>query len=86
MALFQCFYFFDGVIREWENIECSGEESLKEFLIKQLVGEIWDAAEAWRHDTLVCRVEQLPGGVVDCSPDCPMRTSRAASPAQGSLA
>jgi len=72
MALFQCFYFSNGIVAYWENRECSADGSLRELFRQQLLREEWHTAEAWRCDSLICRVERLPNGLVDCSPDCPI--------------
>ena len=85
MASFQCFFFLGGHIADWENIEHSADAYLQEFLRKRLVDEGWDVAEACRDSILICRVEQRPGGLPDCSPDCPMQTDRTDSPPRAVL-
>ncbi|HZT18366.1 MAG TPA: hypothetical protein VFA23_03125 [Dongiaceae bacterium] len=71
MALFQCFFFSDGRIGYWENIERDTEASLRSKLLNMLCDGEWEAAEAWRDDRLVCRALRLANGScsVGFSPD-----------------
>ena len=78
IASLQCFYFSDGYIAYWENIECSADGSLTKFLKEQLADKGWQIAEAWARDALICRIEQLPGGLFDCSSGCPREVDRVA--------
>ncbi len=73
MAVFQCFFFSDGHIGYWENIERETEGSLR-FLFREMLAQgEWDAAEAWKDDRLVCRVMRFANGRIECSLDCPER-------------
>ena len=71
MAVFQCFFFSNGYIEYWENIEREAQGSLRTLFQHLLSEGEWDAAEAWRHDRLVCQVVRFAPGRFDCSLDCP---------------
>jgi hypothetical protein len=58
MAIYQCFFFSEGRIRNWENVECETSSSLRSLLARRLVNGAWDAAEGWMQDDMVCRVER----------------------------
>ena len=58
MAIYQCFFFSEGRVRNWENVECETSSSLKSFLACRLVNGAWDAAEGWMQDDMVYRVER----------------------------
>jgi hypothetical protein len=55
MAIYQCFFFSEGRIRNWENIECETNSSLRTLIARRLVNGAWDAAEGWLQDKLVYR-------------------------------
>ena len=58
MAIYQCFFFSEGRIRNWENVECETSSSLRSLLARRLVNGAWDAAEGWMKDDMVYRVER----------------------------
>ena len=62
MAIYQCFFFLEGRIRNWENVECETISSLKSLLARRLVNGAWDAAEGWMRDDMVYRVERRLAG------------------------
>ena len=62
MAIYQCFFFSEGRIRNWENVECETISSLKSLLARGLVNGAWDAAEGWMQDDMVYRVERRLAG------------------------
>lgn len=62
MAIYQCFFFLEGRIRNWENVECETNSSLRTLLARRLVNGAWDAAEGWLQDKLVYRVERRLAG------------------------
>ncbi len=45
----------DG-FRNWENVECETNSSLRTLIARRLVNGAWDAAEGWLQDKLVYRV------------------------------
>jgi hypothetical protein len=71
MPVYECLFFANGRVEYLENLECSNEASLRPLLQQLLAEEEWDAAEAWRHDKLVCQVIRFGDGRIDCSLDCP---------------
>lgn len=62
MAIYQCFFFSEGRVRNWENVECETSSSLKSILACRLVNGAWDAAEGWMQDDMVYRVERRLAG------------------------
>jgi hypothetical protein len=52
MAIYQCFFFSEGRIRDWENVECETNSSLRTLIARRLVNGAWDAAEGWLQDKL----------------------------------
>jgi len=58
MAIYQCFFFSGGRIRNWENVECETVSSLRSLLARRLANGAWDAAEGWMQDDMVYRVER----------------------------
>jgi len=58
MAIYQCFFFSEGRIRNWENVECETSGSFRSLLARRLVNGAWDAAEGWMQDDMVYRVER----------------------------
>ena len=69
MAIYQCFFFSEKRIRNWENVECETNSSLRTLIARRLVNGAWDAAEGWLQDKLVYRVERrLAGYKGSCSP------------------
>ena len=62
MAIYQCFFFSEGRIRNWENVECETISSLKSLLTRHLVNGAWDAAEGWMQDDMVYQVERRLAG------------------------
>jgi hypothetical protein len=65
MAIYQCFFFCEGHIGAWENIECQTDSSFKMLLEQQLFDGNWNVVEAWMHDRLVCRLVRLASGGVE---------------------
>ena len=53
MNIYQCFFFSDGRIRYWENLERETASSLRTLLTRRLANGVWHAAEGWMHDELV---------------------------------
>ena len=69
MSIYQCFFFSEGRIRNWENVACETNSSLRTLIARRLVNGAWDAAEGWLQDKLVYRVERsLAGYNGSCSP------------------
>jgi hypothetical protein len=58
MAIYQCFFFSNGRISYWENIECDGRGLLTAVLRERLKNEKWNHAEAWSDGRLVCDVHR----------------------------
>jgi hypothetical protein len=71
MSIYECFFFSNGHVGYFENLECDNEASLRLLFQKLISGDKWDAAEAWRHEKLVCRVIRFANGRIDCSVGCP---------------
>jgi len=59
MAIYQCFFYWDGIIGDWENIEAQSESYIREALLEILRWGPWDLAEAWLGNTLSFRIEAL---------------------------
>ena len=62
MGIFQCFFYCDSAIANWENIECT-ESSLPEILCSALKENDWECVEAWQDNRLFCRIEKAQCGV-----------------------
>ena len=73
MSLYQCFFFTNGYIGNFENIECDTTASLRRLFGEMLSEGAWEAVEGWKNDKLVCRVERSAEGRIGCSSDCPAR-------------
>ena len=58
MTTYQCFFFSEGVIQFWENVEVDAEIHLPAALRSRLFEDEWTFAEAWLGETLVCRVDK----------------------------
>jgi hypothetical protein len=58
MAVYQCFFFSGGLVRNWENIECDGSMPLTAALRGRLKNGRWRHAEAWSNGKLVCEVRR----------------------------
>ena len=58
MAMYQCFFFSDGFIQYWDNVELDTEAYLPAALRSRLLNGKWKFAEAWLGETLVCRVDK----------------------------
>ena len=43
MAIYQCFFFLEGRICNWENVECETDSSLRTLLARRLVNGAWDS-------------------------------------------
>jgi hypothetical protein len=71
MPIYECFFFSNGRVGYFENLECDNEASLRPLFQQLISNEEWDAAEAWRHERLVCRVIRFADGRIDCSRGCP---------------
>ena len=59
MAIYQCFFFSEGRVSYWENIECDGSMRLTAALRDRLKNGKWKHAEAWCHGELMCDVRRL---------------------------
>ena len=57
MAIYQCFFFEDGKVTYWENIEAGSEGCLREALGARLRREGWHTAEAWLGGALRLRID-----------------------------
>ena len=71
MPIYECMFFLHGRVDYVENLERDNEASLRPLFLQLLSKDEWDAAEAWRHEKLVCRVIRFANGRIDCSLDCP---------------
>ena len=60
MAIYLCLFFKDGIVEYWENIDAEGDSYIRAVLTAMMSTEEWDAAEAWRGEVLVCRIEAGP--------------------------
>jgi hypothetical protein len=58
MTTHQCFFFADGRVGDWENIETETNTSLARLLARRLGNGEWDYIEAWFNDELVCVVHR----------------------------
>jgi len=58
MAVYECFFFSDGMIQYWENIAVRSGDHLVAALRKRLFEGEWTFAEAWLGEALVCRVDR----------------------------
>jgi len=56
MAIYQCFFYSDGRIVFWENLESESNEGISDLLTRRLWSGEWNAAEAWLGDSLICRI------------------------------
>ena len=74
MATYQCFFFSEGRVSYWENIECDGSGRLTAALRDRLKNGKWKHAEAWAHGQLVCDVRRLPPSNEDASKLVPNRS------------
>ena len=63
MTVYQCFFFSNGRIEYWENVECEAYPELKLLLGRRISEENWDVIEAWMGDQLICRSTKLPDGI-----------------------
>jgi hypothetical protein len=54
-----------GRIEYWENIESDSDEAIQTLLNERLSAESWEAAEAWVHNKLVCRIVAPTGRSTD---------------------
>ena len=61
VPVYQCFFFAAGRIEYWENIESDSDEAIQTLLTERLSAESWEAAEAWVHNKLVCRIVASTG-------------------------
>ena len=62
MAIYQCFFFSEGRVSYWENIECDGSMPLTAALRDRLKNGKWRHAEAWSDGRLVCDVRRRRPG------------------------
>ena len=60
MAIYQCLFFKDGRVTDWENIEAGSANCLREVLAERLSRKRWDLAEVWLGDALSFRIEAGP--------------------------
>jgi hypothetical protein len=60
MAIYLCLFFKDGIVAYWENIDAEGDSCIRAVLTAMMSTKEWDAAEAWRGEALVCRIEAGP--------------------------
>jgi hypothetical protein len=67
MAIYQCFFFSEGRVSYWENIECDGSMQLTAALRDRFKNGKWKHAEAWSGDRLVCDVRRRRPGNEDAS-------------------
>ena len=56
MAMYQCFFYSDGIIVFWENLESESNEEIADLLTRRLCSGKRNAAEAWLGDDLICRI------------------------------
>ena len=67
MAIYQCFFFSEGRVGYWENIECD-EKMLRPAALKdRLKNGKWNHAEAWSDGKLVCEVHRRRSSNEDAS-------------------
>lgn len=82
MATYQCFFFADGEIGYWENIECRANTRLVTLLQRRTRRGNWDYIEAWLNGTMACVVRResvVANAEFDL--DSPRRPSRSAATA-----
>ena len=60
MAVYQCLFFKEGKVAYWENIDAEADSWIRALLMAMVTRERWEAAEAWRGEVLVCRIETGP--------------------------
>jgi hypothetical protein len=65
MAIYLCLFFKDGIVAYWENMDAEGDSCIRAVLIAMMSTKEWDAAEAWRGEVLVCRIEAGPSSDLD---------------------
>ena len=49
MSLYQCFFFTNGYIGNFENIECDTTASLRRLFGEMLSEGAWEAVEGWKN-------------------------------------
>ena len=59
MAVYECLFFAEGHIVDWENIECQTLAQLSSLLRKLAVEEGYEHAEAWYCDALILELSSL---------------------------
>ena len=59
MALYECLFFAEGRVVDWENIECQTLGQLSSTLRKLAAVERHEHAEAWHRDTLILELFAL---------------------------
>jgi hypothetical protein len=59
MAIYLCLFFKDGIVAYWENIDTEADSCIRAVLMALMTKE-WEAAEAWRDEALVSRIEAGP--------------------------
>ena len=59
MALYQCLFFAEGRIVDWENIECQTLAQLSSTLQTFSAEEGHEHVEAWHRDTLILELSGL---------------------------
>jgi hypothetical protein len=67
MASYQCFFFSEGRVSYWENIECDGSMLLTAASRDRLKNGKWQHAEAWSDGRLLCDVRRRRPGNEDPS-------------------
>ena len=60
MVRYLCLFFKDGIVAYWENIDAEADSCIRAVLMAMLTTKEWEAAEAWRGEVLVCRIEAAP--------------------------
>ena len=59
MAVYECLFFAEGRIVDWENVECQTLAQLSSTLRKLAVEEGYEHAEAWHRDALMLELSAL---------------------------
>ena len=59
MALYQCLFFAEGCIVDWENIECQTLAQLSSALRTVTAEQDYQHAEAWHRDALILELSVL---------------------------
>ena len=59
MALYECLFFAEGRIVDWENVECQTLAQLSSTLRKLATEEGYEHAEAWHRDVLILELSAL---------------------------